>query len=438
MVDKKNRSLSVDAFGYFLAIAVNGTIILLGDGFPLALFGRVFGLPQLLCLVLFATLYVRMVKKRLPVYVWITLGWVALFGVHGVVSGNKFSNIGIDAMPVLYGAGLYFAYTVLGPKKMVGLQKWIGLFLICASIKAFALAMVQPDGRWDNAWQAAIYPLNELPLARVILRGADAFFATFTGIYFVRFLYRKQSGEQLQNFVQLIFCVLAVVLSMTRTNYVAVCFGVLFAAMGAFVVVPQVRRSISLLGLIATLVVSALLYNGIGGSFVEMLQKRSEAHAGVENSLDVRIEEISIVYEMAKVRPAVGYGLGASLPDNYKYKYNLDMDATYVHNVIGWLVLKSGALGVLIYTIAIGYSFRPNLQWLVRSRFRGLLLLWLEPAVGMIILLISSFGINRLATMQGAAVLGILLWKGSHVRSASARYFERVSECSGSRIAPVA
>lgn len=389
----------------YLAVALFGIIILLGEAFKLNL-----GFAKLsFSLLLFGLIILLSVNKRFRFYFGFLDKLVYLYGfvfllytIIGVIAGNALADVFEDLYPILVFVILFTIWTSFEAAVIEKLWKVIIVLSIFAAGKVLLLAVLPYEAVWDNSWQAMKEPIPFTSFARIVLRGGDIFLS-FGLVYFILAVQRKTASSMLRNLLLICLFALTVFISLSRSSFL----GIGVALVLTFLLFRNYFSTKKLvfvsLGIVTVLVALLPIFNAIALA-ASIFEARTDAFDANDIAVEFRKDERSLILDKASSVYYSGNGLGSYVYVDQSGSNKKDDRSIYAHDFNTWLVFKTGVLGLLLfYTIFISGSY--NLFWCLRQKHHPLnqqyQLFLLSLFASGITVWVISFLANKLSTLSG-------------------------------------
>jgi hypothetical protein len=403
-------------------------LICLGDGFSIESDAAQRGVLQLflaLCsiwVIVTGTPFKTWRIRQLKCEYWIICILPAF--IIGLIKGNPLESIRIDFTPFVYMVVTAWLISCLSVAGLNNLMFAMYILSIIAAIKAIYISLNIVDVSWLNYWQASKMPQAWSNFSRVILRGGDIYIvvALIIGNYII---YRTQSTQVLlTTAISQIVLLVAVAISLTRSNFVGLAFGAVlqFGLISYYSVKSSATRKgirLKVVSLLVLALASPLIYSQ-RTVLLERFQKGTDAESSVER----RFEENNEVLEISRGEIILGLGLGSELKYEFSQSLGVEEASRYVHNFVFWGILKLGLLvtGIgllLIYRIFLGgiRSLRISSS---TAENKALVITLISI---LLTLVVVSVGANKLTIMPGAMMLA-LICEGLNITSRSHRRLE--------------
>ena len=378
-----------------------------------------------------ARLYARGLPERIRIaslYLLAFLAWLACAGVIGSINGNASGLIAFELKAILY-LGLFGLVASMSVRSFVDGR---GLLWLLYGAAAFATTLIFMDG-FGYVVRLDI-PL--LPVPRFGDLGADAagIFVSL-GLIALALALVRETGR-----LRLLAAAGPLLLSPAASGQRAVILTLIVSlttfAVVAFATRRPLRATPTEFALLGAVVISLAAVPAVGslalGSSDARLPFEQEVQEtftsrGKQQSAQSRLNQWKKARELIEERPVTGWGLGKTY-EHYDAGHLEFFETNYTHNVATDLLMRTGAIGLVLFVLAIVLSFVDGLRAWRRQTDDLAAVLGLASAAIIAGLLArgmveSLFEKYRLAALLGV-VLGIV---GSvAVRPVRARFEERV------------
>lgn len=336
--------------------------------------------------------------------------------INGLFLNNPFGLIRNDVHEMLYIPIVYLLVllTMQQEKDIRLLTNTIIFSTAIASLKAIYIAIsgqtFSSDASSANLWQAYSSVDPQIQGQRVILWGADTFFAITPLLMLGFFLYSVRRRLVIY-YVPFISIIVGLFLSYTRTHL----FGLLFAmATIAILVKAQpdklkhyFSKTILVFAFLVPIVIIANMR--VGSSSYTLKETFSNRfHINVTNpmesgSISYRIQESKAVLSEIKDYVLFGKGFGGE----YYFKGFLnESKSLWTHNGYIWILLKTGVVGLTIFSLVVIVLFKRGIQKTRASADIEMKAIIVGYLGGLYVLLIMAITINRIASLEGCIYIG--------------------------------
>ncbi len=378
-----------------------------------------------------ARLYARGLPERIriaSVCLLAFLAWLACAGVIGFINGNAADLIAFELKAILY-LGIFGLVASISIRSFVGGR---GLLALLYGAAGLATSLIVMEGfgfvvRLD-------IPL--LPLPRFGQLGADAagIFVSLGVIALALALVRETGRLRLLAAAGPLLLTPAV--ASQRAAILTLIVSLATFVLVAFATRRPLRATPTEFALLGAIVVSLVLLPAVGGlalgssdarlPFEQKVQETFTSR-GKQQSAQSRLNQLKKARELIEERPVTGWGLGKTYM-HYDAGYFQFFETNYTHNMGTDLLMRTGAIGLILFVLAILLSFLEGLRAWRRQADDLAAVMGLASAAiisgllarGMVESLFEKY---RLATLLGI-VLGIV---GSvAVTPVRARFEERV------------
>jgi O-antigen ligase len=362
-----------------------------------------------------ARLYARGLPERIRMSsVWLLafFAWLVGAAVIGVLNANASNLIAFELKALIY-------LGIFGLVASVPIRTFVegrGLPLLIYGSATIAAALIVMDGM--SLSFALDLPL--LPLPHVGTMGADAA-GIFVPLGVIAFCLALVSAQRrLRLFVAAGPLLLSPVVASQRAAIITLVVALGVFALGAFATRRRVQARPTEFALLGTLVLGLAFLPPAASLALGSHDARFPFEAEVEETFTSRAKQQSAqsrvnqwrkAGELIEERPVTGWGLGKTYI-HYDAGHYQFFETNYTHNIGGDLLIRTGAIGLMLFTFAVVLALLDGLAaWLRHPDDTAAVLAFGAVAIisgllarGMVESLFEKY---RLATMLGIT-LGIV------------------------------
>ncbi|RJP27687.1 MAG: hypothetical protein C4533_07220 [Candidatus Omnitrophota bacterium] len=333
----------------------------------------------------------------------------------GLIYGNERLWLTRDIRVFAYIIVIYFwsALVIDNERKL----RILTVSLIVATAIAGLLALIIEHSALqgllsDLGLQGYSESVGGLDVARVRFGGTETYSALM--LPFLASLYfSKEKRYKYFALVALPFILIGLILSFTRTIWIAAGIGTFFSLVYTMRKMSgrKVMQFVLLLLILTTLLMGVLMISTTGGAtYGEAAEYRLGRLFGggstSDPSVSVRIDESEALISSLRGNIFFGKGIGAT------YGFFISSTIPYIsgwsHNGWFWLILKGGIVGFILIFFAVYLAIR-NVEKAINEtdEDNSLKLILIGYTSSIITLIVMSLGVNSIAGIGGAAFFGL-------------------------------
>jgi hypothetical protein len=357
----------------------------------------------------------RKLKAKITPEIYLFMIWIIIGIIAALIKGNELTLIRNDLRYLLLTILIYYwvVLVIRNRNDVLFIFKMMALGVILGFLRV-AIVAISGVNVQQIAEMVGVYSRTTpgaVDINRFIPQGSDTYFV-ITPLIFLTFILNGRSILRNIYIVMIFICsIMGLIITLTRSLWFGFVFGVILVFISTGRRLLSRAYSLKIISMvILSILLTIVITNIIGDRSINITNKYlfidrfNISRINSANDLSFRQHEVATIVNNVSSSLLNGNGFGASYLLIHEDGIYM---TTFSHNIIAWILLKTGILGLIMYLSMITLLIIHNIK--TSSQISDMKIVLTSGTIAIIILLFVSLFINRMISADGSAFLGFTL-----------------------------